>query len=136
MKGYKVKLELRIDWSEIDVLGHINNLAILKYVQAGRVDFLEKVGLLPIKPENRTGPIIASTSCQFLMPLFYPGKIIVYSKADTIKNTSFRIQYELINDKGNIIAEALDIIVFYDFDKNIKLIIPDELKNKIIETGK
>lgn len=124
----KLKLELRIDWSELDVLGHINNLAILKYIQAGRVNFLESVGLLPLMPDNRTGPIIASTTCQYRKPLFYPGKVIVFSKVDLVKNTSFRIQYEVLNDDAEIVAEAHDIIVFYDFDKNTKLKLPEALK--------
>jgi len=132
MNGSKLKLELRIDWSELDVLGHINILAILKYIQAGRVNYLESMGLLPLKPENRTGPIIASTTCQFRKPLFYPGKVTVYSTVDLIKNTSFRIQYEVLNDDAEIVAEAHDIIVFYDFDKNTKLVLPEGLKRKII----
>jgi acyl-CoA thioester hydrolase len=40
MDDYKVKSEIRIDWSEIDLFGHINNLAIMKYVQTARVRFL------------------------------------------------------------------------------------------------
>jgi acyl-CoA thioesterase FadM len=28
---------MRIDWIEIDLFGHINKLAIMKYVQAARV---------------------------------------------------------------------------------------------------
>lgn len=136
MNGSKLKLELRIDWSEIDVLGHINNLAILKYIQAGRVNYLESVGLLPLKAEKRTGPIIASTTCQFRKPLFYPGKVTVYSKVDLIKNTSFRIQYEVLNDDAEIVAEAHDIIVFYDFDKNTKLVLPEDIKDIIMPSGK
>lgn len=131
MNESKFKLKLRIDWSEIDGLGHINNLAIMKYIQAGRVNYLESIGLLPVKPENRTGPIIASITCQFRKPLFYPGNVTVYSRVDLIKNTSFRIQHEVINDDAEIVAEAHDIIVFYDFDKNTKLALPEDLKKKI-----
>lgn len=61
---------------------------------------------------------------------------MIYSKVDIIKNTSFLMQHEIINDKVEIIAEAKDSIVFYNFDKNTKLIIPNEIKNKIIELGK
>jgi len=131
MEGAKVKLEIRIDWSEIDLLGHINNLSILKYVQAGRVNYLETLGLLHTQTEIKTGPILASTSCQFIKPLFYPGKVIIYSKADNVKNTSFRIQHEIRNDKDEIIAEAQDIIVNYNFTQNIKLPLPDNIKNQI-----
>jgi hypothetical protein len=49
MNESKVKLELRIDWSEIDLFGHVNNLAILKYIQAARVNYLEKIGLMQLR---------------------------------------------------------------------------------------
>jgi acyl-CoA thioester hydrolase len=131
MNDFSIKLELRIDWSEIDLFGHVNNLAILKYVQAARVNYLETVGLMQLQSETKTGPILASTSCQFRKPLFYPGQVTVYSKVDYIKNTSFRIQHGIYNDKNEISAEAQDIIVFFDFIKNTKLTIPNEIREKI-----
>lgn len=81
--------------------------------------------------ENKTGPILATINCQFRKPLFYPGKVAVYSKVDEIKNTSFRIHHEIYNDKNEIAAVAQDIIVFFDFCKNSKLTIPDDLRGKI-----
>ena len=82
MKDFKLKLELRVDWSEIDLFGHVNNLAILKYTQAARVNYLEMIGLMQLKAEVEIGPILASTSCQFRKPLFYPGQVIIYSKVE------------------------------------------------------
>jgi acyl-CoA thioester hydrolase len=52
MKDFKLKLELRIDWSEIDLFGHVNNLAILKFTQAARVNYLERIGLMQLKEEE------------------------------------------------------------------------------------
>ena len=119
MNDYKIKLELRIDWSEMDLFDHLNNLAILKYIQAARINYLEAIGLMQSQAETKIGPILASTSCQFRKPLFYPGKVIVFSKVDIIKNTSFRFQHDIMNDREKIIAEAQDIIVLYDFNKYI-----------------
>ncbi len=52
MNGFSVKLDLRIDWSEIDLFGHVNNLAILKYVQAARVNYLELIDLMQLQSEK------------------------------------------------------------------------------------
>ena len=133
MNASKLKLELRIDWSEIDLFGHVNNLAILKYVQAARVNYLEIIGLMQLQSNTKIGPILASATCQFRKPLFYPGQVMVYSNVNSIKNTSFIIQHEIRNDKSEIVAEAQDVIVLYDFDKNTKRILPDEIKYKIME---
>lgn len=131
MNGFSTNLELRIDWSEIDLFGHVNNVAIFKYVQAARVNYLETIGLMQLQLETKMGPILASTSCQFCKPLFYPGQVTIYSKVDSIKNTSFRIQHGIYNDKNEISAEAQDIIVFFDFNKNTKLTIPNVIREKI-----
>jgi len=131
MNDFSIKLELRIDWSEIDLFGHVNNLAIMKYVQAARVNYLEHVDLMQLQTEKKTGPILASINCQFRKPLFYPGQVTVYSRVDSIKNSSFRIQHIVYNDQHEISAEAHDIIVFYDFNKNTKLPIPEGIRRKI-----
>ncbi len=49
MELFPLKLRLRIDWSEIDLFGHVNNVATLKYVQAARVNCLEALGLMQAK---------------------------------------------------------------------------------------
>ena len=131
MRGFSKKLELRIDWSELDDFGHVNNLAIMKYVQSARILLLDSVGLMLSWSEEGIGPILASIHCQFRNPLFYPGQVTVYSKVDEIKNTSFRIQYEVYNDRKEMAAEAKDIIVLYDYSKQTKMSIPEELRKRL-----
>lgn len=131
MSDYAAKLELRIDWSEIDRFGHVNNLAIMKYVQAARVNFLESVGLMQSQADKKIGPILASTSCQFRKVLFYPGCVTVFSKVEFVKNTSFQLCHLIYDDQHEIAAEAQDIIVCFDFGCNSKLEIPDELRLKL-----
>jgi acyl-CoA thioester hydrolase len=131
-----MRFDLRIDWSELDAFGHVNNLEIMKYVQAARVNYLEKVGLMQMQSEKNIGPILASIHTQFLQPLFYPGNVIVISRVDYIKTSSFKIHHEIYNDKNELAAEAQDIIVFYNFNKNHKLPIPQELRQKFEEIEK
>lgn len=127
----KSELVIRIDWSEIDLFGHVNNLAIMKYVQAARVKMLEKLHLMQLQSEQKKGPILASVECQFLKPLFYPGQVTIYSNIDLIKNTSFKIHHIIYNENNEVAAQADDIIVYYDFIKNKKLHIDDELRGRL-----
>lgn len=131
LENFSTKLTLRIDWSEIDIFGHINNVAIFKYVQAGRVNYLEAIGLMQLQYKTKIGPILVSTNCQFRKQLFYPGQITIYSKADFIKNTSFGIKHVIYNEINEICVEAQDVIVFFDFNTNNKRLIPPELREKI-----
>lgn len=77
------------------------------------------------------GPMLASTNCNFKKPLFYPGTVILKSRVGFIKNTSFSIQHLILNNQNEVVAEAEDIVVFYDFNKNEKARIPGFLKDTI-----
>ncbi len=130
--NYPVKLNIRIDWSEMDLFGHVNNVSYFKYIQASRVNYWEKIGLVRIFDEHKIGPILLSTSCQFIRPLHYPGNIIVQASVDFIKNTSFGIQHQVLNEQHEIAAIAQDVIVMYDFNTNTKVPFPDEYR-KVVE---
>lgn len=118
-------LELRIDWSELDLFGHVNNVMFFKYIQAGRVNFWEKMGLYKSLQENGMGPILASSKCDFRKPLFYPGNVRIYSQLEFMRTTSFGFQHMLLDDSGDLVAEAHDVVVMYDFSKKSKVQIPD-----------
>ena len=133
---YPVEITIRIDWSEMDVFGHVNNVMFMKYTQASRVNYWEKIGLDGNFTSKVVGPILASTACQFKKPLFYPGTIVVKAKVDFIKNTSFGISHQIYNEKNELCAEAQDVIVTYDFEKNEKINVPDWLRKKIEELQK
>jgi acyl-CoA thioester hydrolase len=128
---FPVKLPLRLDWSEMDLFGHINNVSYFKYIQASRVNYWESIGLTQLHSEMKLGPILASTSCNFLKPLFYPGDIVVQCSLSFIKNTSFGIRHQILNSDGEIAATADDVIVLYDFIKNEKVAMPADLRQKI-----
>ena len=65
---------LRIDWSDIDAFGHVNNVAILRFVQSARVTLWETTGVLPSTSHGLL-PMLASTACRFMVPLRYPGTV-------------------------------------------------------------
>ena len=128
---FPVKLPLRIDWSEMDLFGHVNNVSYFKYIQASRVNYWEVSGLAADFDETRIGPILLSTSCQFMKPLFYPGNIVVECRIEFIKNTSFGIHHRILNSDGEVAAEAHDVIVTFDFNKNEKVPIADEFRRSV-----
>lgn len=130
-KNFPVKLQLRIDWSELDYFGHVNNVSFFKYIQSARVNYWDAIGLTKSHLETNIGPILASCNCDFKQPLHYPGQVTILSRVDFIKNTSFGISHRIMNDKGEISAEAQDIIVMFDFNRNEKVPFPKDLKEAI-----
>ncbi len=133
MHDFPVKLNLRIDWSDMDLFGHVNNVAYFRYVQASRVNYWELTGVAASFNETKVGPILLSTSCKFIKPLHYPGNIKVEARIEFLKNTSFGIHHRILNEAGEVVAEAHDVIVNYDFNKNEKTPIQEAFRNAVSE---
>lgn len=109
-------LSLRLDWSEMDLFGHINNVSYFKYLQASRVNFWELLELNSLFATHQIGPTLAKTECSFSKALHYPGTIKVEVWIDWIKKTSFQLHHFIYNDDGQLCAEGRDIVVFFDYN--------------------
>lgn len=129
--NFTVKLSLRIDWSEMDLFGHVNNVAFMKYVQAARVNYWEQIGLTKMHTEKKQGPMLASTACAFLRPLHYPGQIILQTRLEFIKTTSFGLHHQILNEKNEVCAEGHDVVVMFDFSETNKMEIPAGIRSAI-----
>jgi acyl-CoA thioester hydrolase len=130
------KLNIRLDWSEMDMFGHINNVMFFKFIQASRVNYWEISQFHKDYADKKVGPLLVSSACQFRKPLFYPGNIAVEARVDFIKNSSMGIHHRILNDKGEIVAEAQDVVVLFDFIKNTSVSIPQNVRQLIEEMEK
>jgi len=129
--NFPVKLSLRLDWSEMDMFGHINNVMFFKFIQASRVNYWENIKLMRDFKAQKIGPMLVNTSCHFKKPLFYPGNITLQAKVEFIKNSSMGLHHHITNDKKELAAEAHDVIVLYNFAENKTVTIPDDLRKCI-----
>ena len=126
-------LSLRLDWSEMDLFGHINNVSYFKYIQAGRVNFWDNCNLEKFAPDSKEGAILLSTSCQFIIPLHFPGNIVVETHVEFIKNSSFGLCHRIFNEQEEVAAEAHDVLVMFDYTKNEKVQIPDHFRKAVAQ---
>lgn len=127
---YKLSLEIRIDWSDLDIYEHVNNVSYMRFLQSGRVNFWEASGVHEFYRNTNQGTMLVSTKCDFKRSLFYPGKAIIKTKLDYIGNTSFGLKHIILNENGELCAEGKDVIVCFDFDKNETFPVPDWLREK------
>lgn len=122
-------LILRIDWSELDLFGHVNNVQFFKYIQASRIACWEELGISALYETEKIGPLLASCSCNFLRPLHYPGTIRVVCEVVFMKNSSFGLRHRIFNEAGELCAEGDDVIVLWNYGTGIKAQIPNAVRN-------
>jgi len=125
---YKLSIDLRIDWSDLDMYKHVNNLTFIRFMQTGRALFWEATGLTKIYEATHRGPMVVSTHCDFKKSLYYPGTAIVKTKLAFIKNSSFGLDHIILNEDMEICAAGRDVAVCFDFNLNKTYSIPDDLR--------
>jgi acyl-CoA thioester hydrolase len=133
MEVYKLAVELRIDWSDLDMYQHVNNISFMRYMQSGRVNFWEASGIYKLYEDTNKGTMLVSTHCDFKNSLYYPGKALIKTKLDFIKNSSFGLKHLIINENNEVCAEGKDVVVCFDFEKKETFNIPDELRKRLAE---
>lgn len=122
---------IEIDWSDIDAYQHVNNLAYFKYAQSARVALCAKAGIATSSATDKPGFMLASSECQFKAPLSFPGTIKVKSRITEIGNTSFQISHQILDNAEAVVADLKDTLVLFDFSKNTKASISNELREKL-----
>lgn len=128
----ETQITIRIDWSELDLFGHVNNVAFHKYAQTARLNYVDAIGLMKLHQIQNIGFMVAETNCQFKKELLFPGSINIKTQIDFVKNTSFALEHIMTNDNGDIVAIAKDVLVVFDFIKKEKCLMPEEIKRTIV----
>jgi acyl-CoA thioester hydrolase len=111
-----LEVTIKIDWSDLDVYEHVNNVSIIRYLQTARVNFWELSGLYESYKKTNRGPMLVSTTCNFKKSLFYPGTILIKSRVAYVKNSSFAIEHIILNAEGVVFVQAKDVAVCFDFN--------------------
>jgi acyl-CoA thioester hydrolase len=122
-----------IDWVSLDLFGHVNNMAFFFYVQKARVTLCEGIGLTSLNEAGKLGFIVASSQCNFLKPLFYPGIVSVHGHIKTIGRSSFTLNYKLFNQTHELCATAEDVLVLYNYQQRLKVSIDESLNARMIQ---
>ena len=118
----------RVEWADMDIFGHVNNTYYFKYFERVRIEFFQSEGLLEHQKKHRKGPILGSTNCKFISPLTYPDKLIFGIGIADIKSDRFMLKHGVYSTGMDSLAAIGDgQIVYFDYDKNQKTDIPEEV---------
>lgn len=130
-KSFPVKVDLPIQWGDMDVFGHVNNLHYLRFFESARIVYFEKLAFYEGPVPSGVGPILAHQSCQYLQPVTYPDAVSAFTKVSKLGNTSFVMEFEIHSQKLGLVARGEGVIVCMDYAKGKKVSIPDDLRQKI-----
>jgi acyl-CoA thioester hydrolase len=132
MKGFCVTEQFMMHWGDMDALGHANNASYFKWFETARIAYFGKIGLQSGERAD-VGPILATTTCNFLRPAVYPCDLVAGARVSKMGNTSFTMEYQLspATDVDNPYATGSGVIVVINYKTGEKIRVPDEMRAKI-----
>lgn len=130
--SYKYKTVLEMRFTDLDMMGHVNNAVYFTYMEIGRTKYWEHA----IKWDwKSTGVVIGQASIDYLTPIFLNDKISVYVRTSRIGNTSFDLEYLIVKDvNGKEIpcSKGKTVCVAYDYQTKKPTLIPEKERSKMI----
>ena len=133
MESYPVQLEIPVAWGDMDAFGHVNNTVYLRWFESARIAFFERIHIGASRPE-KVGPILASTTCDYLTPVAYPATVVVGARLQRVGNTSFVIEHLATKD-GAPVARGSAVVVLIDYQTGEKIRVPDEIRVAVAALG-
>lgn len=132
LKLCPVVIEIPVAWGEMDSLRHVNNIVYFRYFESARMAYFDKLDIWKYMEDTGLGPILASTECQFRLPLTYPDTVSVGTRISAIEADRFLMKYVVVSHgKGKVAAEGEGMIVSYDYRALRKAPLPEEIKGRI-----
>jgi acyl-CoA thioester hydrolase len=129
LDGFPITIEAPVAWGEMDAYGHVNNIVYFRYFESARMACFERLGMAERIRDTGIGPILHSTRCRYRIPLTYPDTVQVGVRIDDIAADRFMTTYVVVSARhARIAAEGDGLIVMFDYARNVKSSIPDDLR--------
>ena len=132
IEHYPLTICQPVAWGEMDAFQHVNNSVYFRYFESARMAYFERMGIMAFLKQYQMGPILASASCNFKVPLTYPDTIKIAASIDQIWEKRFNMHTVVYSETLNkIAAEGEAIVVYYDYNRSTSCKIPDKILESI-----
>lgn len=127
----QTEIDYRVLYAHTDKMGVVNNVRYFEYFEAGRNDFLRKLGYpyTKLEAENIGLPVIEANA-KFISSAKYDDVITIKTYLNQIPGVRFKIEYEIICNR-KIIVTGFTIHAFVDYKKMSPIRPPEEFVNLI-----
>lgn len=122
----------QVIFRDLDAFGHVNNATFFTYFEWGRARLWFALNELAGVPRD-IGFIVARAECDFKQQLNIEP-IEIRTRIAELRNTSIEFATEIRRDDGRqIAATGRVVVVLYDWERQQKVMIGDEFRQKVLE---
>jgi acyl-CoA thioester hydrolase len=129
---FKHKTNLRVRYGETDQMGYCYYGNYAQFFEVGRVEALRKIGFSYKDLEDQGIMLpVREFKVEYLRPAFYDDNLTVTTLIAEVKGAKITFQYEIENEKGELLSTATTILVFVRKDGMRPCPPPDHFLSKL-----
>jgi len=127
LKYYKHFTPVKIRFSDLDIVGHLNNAKYQTMLDEARIAYFHDV-LNWDKSSLNFNNVISKISIDFLKSIEYGDEIFIYTRLFNIKTSSYDVHQLFVrkeDEKKEIVATAQTLMAAFDYQTKMPTTFPE-----------
>lgn len=131
VSGFKHHKDLQIRFSDVDVLGHVNNTVYLSFYDTGKAYFFSDI-LEFMVDWKHVETVIANIDCCFVAPVYFGEDIEVVTRCEGVHDKSFRLLQMVVRKSDGQVKSACEtVMVSFDPDSGVSVPLPEHWRRAL-----
>ena len=118
--------KIHVRFSDLDLLGHVNNSVYLSYFEIARVHYFKEI--LGLDWDWRTHTVLlVKNEVEYIKPILLHDDVRISLFTTSIGNKSFTLRYEVMVD-NELRAKGSSVLVSFNAVEQQTILIPEAMK--------
>lgn len=120
--AFRHRFTSTVRFGDLDAMGHLNNLSLLRLLETGRVDYMVD---LELAAHNELTFVLASLTVDFRAQAFYGDELVCGSRMSRVGRTSMTFAQRIwLHANGVTVADAESVMVSLGEDATTPVEVP------------
>ncbi|HKJ82113.1 MAG TPA: thioesterase family protein [Ignavibacteriaceae bacterium] len=135
IEKFKHKISIKVRFSDLDAMGHVNNATYLSYLEEARIAYYNDV----MKKDSDSldfNAVVARIEIDYVSQIRLGDKVEIYNRTSKIGNKSSDLEHIIAVKKNNeriVAAKAVTKLVSFDYKKNQSVPVSEKAREIIEE---
>lgn len=124
------RIEVQRRFSDLDPLGHVNNVAYHDYLQEARMGLISELDAVV---NDDYAQVVVSQEIRHVKPLGYSREpVVIEAQVVDLARTSYSIVYRILDEQGELAAEATTRLAVIDATTGRPMRMPESLRERLL----
>lgn len=112
-----------IEDADIDVLGHVNYVKYISFMENARKDWFDKIGMPYeyLRSEKRVSVVVLKLEIRYLKEALLGENLRIVTSSGRLGNKSFDFSQNIYNANGQLLVEATVTMVMFDLENRTSI---------------